>query len=379
MLTSRLPVIELSGTPRERGRIHGAAMREHIRALIAAHEQFLREYFGADPDEYLGSFRAYGAFEQALARWTPDLLEEVRGIAEGADLPFETMLQYQLIDEEWAYGFYHRRPVVLRQKCSAFGMLPQDGQPGYAGQNMDVPRYIDGHQVLLRIADAQTGAASYVFTYAGLIGLAGMSDVPLGITCNTLNQLRASNDGLPVAFIVRHVLACRSPQEALGFLRTVPHASGQNYILSSRDSVHCLECSAGKVVEFFGNGAGRRVCHTNHALANDDEQDFQALMAALPPDEQVHFSNSRQRYASISTRLGDLRRFVDLAAVKTALSAHDDPENPVSRTYLDTHGSYIGFTAGSLIYDYGEPPRLHLASGPPCSTEYRTFDLKRAQ
>ena len=129
------------------------------------------------------------------------------------------------------------------------------------------------------------------------------------------------------------------------------------------------------MVEFAGEAGGRRLCHTNHVLANDDVGDFDLLMRALPEGERLHFSNSKQRYASINGRLGDPSRPVDLAAVKAALSAHDDPQNPVSRTYNDTHGSYIGFTAGSLIYDYGAPPRLHVASGPPCSTTYRTFAL----
>ena len=155
-------------------------------------------------------------------------------MAEGADLDFESMLQHQLIDEEWAFGFYHWRPVVERNKCSAFAVAAEAGHPAFAGQNMDVPRYIDGGQVLFRITEPDSGRVSYVFSYAGLIGLCGMNNAPIGITCNTLNQLRPSRTGLPVAFIVRQVLSCGSVEEARAFVRFIDHASGQNFIVSGR-------------------------------------------------------------------------------------------------------------------------------------------------
>ena len=375
MQTDLLSIIDLTGSPRQRGRIHGESLRAQIHGLIALHRQFISDFFGVDPDVYLARFRDHGDFGPALRRWAPDLLDEVAGMAEGADIDFESMLQHQLIDEEWAFGFYHWRPVVERNKCSAFAVAAEAGHPAFAGQNMDVPRYIDGGQVLFRITEPDSGRVSYVFSYAGLIGLCGMNNAPIGITCNTLNQLRPSRTGLPVAFIVRQVLSCGSVEEARAFVRFIDHASGQNFIVSGRDGAHCFECSAGKVVEFAGEAGGRRLCHTNHVLANDDVGDFDLLMRALPEGERLHFSNSKQRYASINGRLGDLSRPADLEAIKAALSAHDDPQNPVSRTFDDTHGSYIGFTAGSLIYDYGAPPRLHVASGPPCSTAYRTFAL----
>ena len=374
MQSDRLTVLELTGTARARGRAQGEALRGHIRAVNEAHEAFLCEYFGVDPRGYLAGFRAWADFGAAIERWAPELLEEVRGIAEGAAVDFEAMLGHQLIDEEWAYGFYRARPVIARQKCTAFAATATAGT-SYAGQNMDVPRYLDGHQVLLHIRAQDSTLEQYVFTYAGLIGLAGMNAAPLGITCNTLNQLEPSPRGLPVAFLVRRVLGCTSVESAAKLLREVPHASGQNYILSEPHAALCLECSASKVVGFSGEGPPGRLCHTNHALVNDDQAGFRALLESLPPQERELFTNSKCRYESVAQRLGRNQRPVSLADVKAALSAHDDERHPVSRTYTDTQGSYIGFTAGSLIYEYGTVPRLYLAAGPPCSTSYRTFDF----
>ena len=68
---------------------------------------------------------------------------------------------------------------------------------------------------------------------AGNIGLNGLNASGLGVTCNTLAQLNYSIDGLPVAFIVRAILDRNSLMKPRSFLRTITHASGQNYILSS--------------------------------------------------------------------------------------------------------------------------------------------------
>ena len=64
-----------------------------------------------------------------------------------------------------------------------------------------------------------------------------------------------------------------------------------------------------------------------------------------------------------------------LIDIKEALAAHDDPVNPVSRN-TNAEGSSIGFTAGSSIYELGGEPKLHLAAGPPCETEFEVFEFK---
>ena len=43
-------------------------------------------------------------FVPAIEASTPELLEEVRGIAEGAGVSFERILAYNLMDEEWWYS-----------------------------------------------------------------------------------------------------------------------------------------------------------------------------------------------------------------------------------------------------------------------------------
>ena len=371
MNTAELPIIELRGSPRERGRIYGEAAQQPIKEVI----DYWRDSLGGagiatqqNPDSYLQAFLADTNFIPSIERWAPELLEEVRGIAEGAQQDFHTILALQWIDEEWTYGRTHKleRPST---KCTAFAVA--DGKEGtLAGQTMDVPSWVEGRQVLLRILPDDGAPETLVFSIAGVIGLNGVNASPLGITCNSLPQLSSSSDGLPVAFIVRSILAYRDIDQAEEFLRAIKQASGQNYILSAPNDVRCFECSSTGVIRYMPKDGDRRVFHTNHPLASTDKSDTSELTIS-------QLKNTKARLDSICNRLGDGSQPLNLNDAKAALSAHDDPENPISRRINPTNiGNSIGYTASASIYEFGATPRLHLAAGPPCETAFKVFDFK---
>lgn len=374
MNTADLPVIELTGGPRQRGRIHGETAKVLIAQVVEAWRADL-DNFGKsnlvkqpnDADSYLDQFFSQTDYLSAITHWTPDLLEEVKGIAEGSGQTFERILGLQFMDEEWIFGLRHRLDKPT-SKCTAFGLPNQENGISFAGQNMDTPSWVDGKQVLLRVMPTDTSPELLVFTFAGSIGVNGLNANGLGVTCNTLAQLNYSTDGLPVAFILRSLLIQKSVDDAERFLRSVKHASGQNYILSSFNDIRCFECCSTSVTRYKPDEMKGRVFHTNHPLINQDNSDLWELVVKRG-------SNSKARFDSICRRLGDTSRLMRLEDIKTALSAHDDQDNPVSRN-INTERSSIGYTAGASIYELGDLPRLHLAAGPPCETEFAIFDFK---
>jgi len=247
-------------------------------------------------------------------------------------------------------------------------MPPASQSNAFAGQNMDVGSWADGRQTLLRIRPATQGAPeALVFSIAGALGVNGLNSHGVGITCNTLNQWDYNPKGLPVFFILRTVLEKSSIDEAEDFLRSIPHASGQNYILSSANAVRCFECGGSGVVAYEPAQWQGKIFHTNHPLVPRPGAD--SLPASPPPKP-----NSVARLDSISQRLGQAHTPITLPIIKAALAAHDDPQNPVSRDE-DNEGSSIGFTIGSSIYEFTPAARLHLAAGPPCKTDYLIFDF----
>src|SRR5438046_1291661 len=101
--TATMPIVTCAGEPRRRGRSHGEELRDKIAAGTGRWLEALRSRHGIDPDEYLREFLDNTDHLPAIRRWTPDLLEEVRGIAEGAGQPFPRILAYNLMDEDWSY------------------------------------------------------------------------------------------------------------------------------------------------------------------------------------------------------------------------------------------------------------------------------------
>lgn len=375
MKTADIPVIELSGTPRERGRTYGETAKPLIAEVVESWRADLGN-FGKnststkpiDLNSYLNQFLSQTSYLTAIKKWTPDLLEEVRGIAEGAGLDFETLLGLQLMDEEWVFGLRRglAKPI---NKCTAFGVPNQDSGISFAGQNMDIPSWVEGMQVLLRVMPTDDSPEALVFAYAGNIGLNGLNANALGVTCNALVQLKYATDGLPVSFIVRSILQRRSIEEAEQFFRTIKQASGQNYILSSPGDMRCFECCATGVIRYAPEHYQGRVFHSNHPLVNLDKSDVSPLVAG-------RVKNSEARLTSICERLGNMSSSTTLEDIKAALSAHDDPDHPVCRQINpDNIGNSIGYTAGASIYELGTIPRLHLAAGPPCETAFEVFEF----
>jgi isopenicillin-N N-acyltransferase-like protein len=356
--------VELSGTGYERGLQHGRALKAEIAEAVRHWKDSLHEARQQDPDAVIAAFLRDTNFLPAIKAWTPDLLEEVKGIAEGSGQPFETMLAYQLVDEIWVY---FDAPQEVHH-CSGLGIARQLERPALVAQNMDVESFRDGSQTLLRILPAAGEPEQLVFTCAGLIAANGMNSGSVAVGCNTLMPLNASRDGLPVAFVVRGMLARTEGHNVIGFLKRIKHASGQNYIIGIGDRVFDFEASATQVVRFQPVAGGSPVFHTNHPLAN---KDLKPWYAQLPYSS----GNSDSRFDSLEQRLGLPDSDLSELAVKAALRSKDSEQHPVCRPLGLGSAS---FTFGSVIMTLSGAPTLQLTCGPPDANEYVLYTFNGA-
>lgn len=348
MRTEDLPVVDCAGDARRRGQAHGESLRGVISAKMERWREAIGEAYGMPASLFLPRFLEATDFRAAIAQHTPDLADEVVGIADGAGLPEETAYALQLMDEEWWWGRSNAA------HCSSLAVAPSDGLPALVAQTMDLPRWHDGAQALLKIRDGNH--ESLVFTSAGMIGLMGVSGRGLGICVNTLSQLAVNPRGLPVAFVMRGALTRGSVAAAGDFLVRVPHASGQNYQLGDRSEARTFECSAGGAVQVpFSNGCSP---HTNHPLISTDRRDETVRMEGS--------EDSRGRLHSLQT---DIAATPDVAAVKAILAARR-PGGIVSIT-PQSAALTAPMTIGSVIYSLGENVELSVCAGPPSHESWR--------
>jgi hypothetical protein len=312
-------IVDVAGDARERGRAHGEALRETVRQAIERWNR-LGPTSDAARRSYLG----------AAETWTPDSVAELRGIAEGAGVPFVEVLEINLADERRLFG------------CSSVGV--RRGRDGIAvsGQTMDTPAWFGGLRAAVRSVEAETGLTSLAFTIAGMPALCGINSNGVAVWCNALPALAPSPDGVPVSSIVRRLLSCGTLDEARGFVESVPHASGQHYLLASPAGLVSLECSGRSVVE--ARTGGNTVWHANHAVVNRDAAGRAADANSVARDD---FMAEAVPAAGLPE---DLCHILEDTTVPLCKSGGEGGD---------------GYTLWAVVVEHRLPPSVLVSSGPP--------------
>jgi isopenicillin-N N-acyltransferase like protein len=244
-----VPVIELKGNGYQRGLQHGKLLKHEIAEVFIRWKKDIERGTNKNADSVITDFYEETNFEPAIKKWTPEILDEIKGIAKSSGQSFKDVYCYQMADELWVYLDKIRNSDV--HHCSAIGAAASGSRPTYLAQNLDAPSFLNGSQVLLNIKAYKDQPEQYLLSAAGLVGMNGVNSEGIGVTVNTLMQLNACTDGLPVACVIRGLLLKKDKNSALDFLQTVKHASGQNYIIGSIDSVFDYEASANKLFVLF--------------------------------------------------------------------------------------------------------------------------------
>jgi isopenicillin-N N-acyltransferase like protein len=368
-------ILTLTGSPRQRGRMHGESLRSQIAELLGRWKEFLCKTNPISPNKFILDLAEQTNFTSAIERWSPDLLEETIGISEGAAADYKTLFAFQLQDEQWWFEQDLSSHVEIKNHCSSMGSPCLDGFPSLVAQNMDLNEYLDGFQTIFRILDEKTGQETLIFSVAGLIALNGMNS-SIGIVCNNLGQLNHSVDGLPVAYVLRGVLKQRSLQDALGFLKMIRHASGQNYLVADHAQVIDLECSANQVVEYSQASAALNICHTNHPLINNDFRPGVVEMTSSPEDlcefRNKYEANSCTRFDALAAHLSKLNPAgIERQRARELLSSHESTIHPVC-CHPEAKDGWM--TVGTSIFEMGDPAKLYVCPGPPCQSRFLEFE-----
>ncbi|KAI9027802.1 acyl-coenzyme A:6-aminopenicillanic acid acyl-transferase-domain-containing protein [Hyaloraphidium curvatum] len=366
MADGKLRIIDVAGTASERGFAQGQLLGDIIRTQIGLFlDGICRTHSLDSADAYLKVFVEETGYVATITEHALHLLEEVRGIADGAGLPFEHVLAYNLLDEEWEFSKQWKKrtsngvPNGEPPGCTVAGFTSRDGGV-YLSQTMDIPDFHDGSQVVVRhhLSDAGDGpSALLVFTAAGLIALFGCNSSGLAVAVNNLSTLPTSDSGLPVAFVIRSLLERTDISSAETFLKSVGHAIGQHYALASPEGLRSVEAGAGGSV-YRDEGVSDILLHTNHPLTPG------AKSCSIADDDPGF---SRARLGVISSAAPNLKSEKDLMAALADRSA------PVSRSRDPTVAGPQFLTFGSFVScsRTGAAPRFWVAPGPPHLVDFK--------
>jgi hypothetical protein len=352
---SDLRFLDLQGTPYEMGLAHGKALKTEILEIVRRWKEDLAQTYDMPAGDFIRKFLAFTDFKPAIERWTPGLLDEVRGIAAGAGLDFETMFAYQLIDEMWVMG----REAAL-EKCTSIAAGPRGGSPAFTSQTMDVPGLYHGYQTVLRIRGEGKTPEALVLTIPGVVALTGLNNRSIGVCVNAVTQLASSAKGLPVAFVIRGLLRQTTFEGAEKFLQDIPPAAPQNYMLGGPGKAASFERSPARMASFLPFEGAGFTFHTNHPIVNDDLAPRFAENLKKQGISLSAYGSQCGRLAHLRKTLADNTAVLDLAALKAIYSDRDS-------------GINNGNTYGCVIMWLGAEPVLHVAGGRPDEAPFQTF------
>jgi isopenicillin-N N-acyltransferase-like protein len=231
------PLIELSGSPRERGRQHGQAAPDRIKRGIAMYSESLLKN-GVDWKEL--EQRAE-AMVPVVDKFDPTYLEEMRGIAEGSGQPFAGVMLMNARTEMVAAARKQQVQKDVPDGCTAALALPGVSADGVLlhGQNWDWRAECAETGVVLRIRrddGPNPGPDILTFTEAGGLARSGLNSAGIGLTANALECDRdyQRGAGVPLPFIRRKVLESAYLAEAVRTIFSTPKL-GSNHMAVS----HC--------------------------------------------------------------------------------------------------------------------------------------------
>jgi len=226
------PLIELSGTPRERGRTHGKAAADRLRRGIKMYAESLLKN-GVDWSELE---RRAERLVPEIDRFDPSYVEEMRGIAEGAGEPFAGVVLMNARTEMVAAARRQHVEKHLPDGCTAALALPEASADGALlhGQNWDWRAECAETGVVLKIR-RDDGPDILTFTEAGGLARSGLNSAGIGLTANALDCDRdyQRGPGVPLPLIRRKVLESRHLSDAVRTIFATPKL-GSNHMAVSQ-------------------------------------------------------------------------------------------------------------------------------------------------
>tara|TARA_A100001037_G_scaffold231931_1_gene210292 strand:+ start:14664 stop:15809 length:1146 start_codon:yes stop_codon:yes gene_type:complete len=354
-----IPIIAMEGSPRDCGIQYGRAVSNLIHGSLQAYLESFRLLHSLDQDAI---FELARKFEPMIAEFDPATLEEIKGIAEGADAPLEAVLTINARSE-----LVHGLKAQLDDGCTSFivfGEATADGHT-YVGQNWDWNPAMKPNAVVLDI-QRDGDPRILTLTEAGLVGKHGLNEDGIGL-CNNFMLSDKRRFGLPVHVTRRKALTARILSDAIGAVLNSERALAANYMMGHVDG-------AGVALEAWPEGLDvihakdGLLTHANHfQISRDGRED---IGRNIFPDTLLR-----------DVRLNDLLRAqhgrIDLGILADGMSDHFNFPDSICRHPNPSAQSGQGIeTLGCIIMDLTDRV-LHYCSGPPCEGDFAAIHMDR--
>jgi isopenicillin-N N-acyltransferase-like protein len=356
--SDRPTLVKVSGSHRSMGQQIGQATAEQVKLSIenakmlieTTYEQLQLTWEGAKIQS-----RKYIPFAQERY---PQYVEELAGIAEGADVPFYDVAVLNAMEAVTTDALH-------LTKCTSVAVNEQHTANGHVliAHNEDwLPD--DEPDVFLIQASPDDEPAFLAMTYGGLLPNIGFNAAGIAQCCDSVYP-SDSRIGIPRVVLSRAVLGSRTPAEAIRHMLAPLRAAGYNHLLAhSSGEIYNVEVSARHFAVLYADDG--LIAHTNHYLSPA----MQAI--EYEPDELV---STRVRYFR-AMRLLKQNSQHSIQSLEAIMRDHVNyPDSICNHAIHDIDPLDREKTITSLVIDM-TAQQMHVAWGNPCKNTYHTYQLE---
>jgi isopenicillin-N N-acyltransferase-like protein len=269
------PILDLSGSPYERGLAHGQLARDQVAGSVRCYAAL----FANAGFDWTDAQKRASQYRDTIAECGGGLIDELEGIAKGSGFGIHEILALNCrteilppstagLDPSAATAARaHNAGLKLFSigECTSVAVQGRRCTDGHTrvAQNWDWVGFQRQNVVVLRVS-RNDGPDYLTLTEAGMLAKIGINRHGLGVG---LNILRATNDrqhiGVPVHVFQRLALECSNVAEVVNLAQRLTFSGSSNAILGDASgTVASLEYSCnGTYVVTPDNGV---VTHTNH-------------------------------------------------------------------------------------------------------------------
>ena len=361
-----VPVIELSGSARDRGLQHGREAGDFVVRSI----EIYRKAFLSKGVTWEQARVVAGKLLPEIEAYNAEFADEIRGIAEGAEVPLEDIVALNARTEL----LYGQRPQADRgpdddgDGCTGAIALPEATADGIVihGQNWDWRDECADSGILLRIR-SDDGPDILCFTEGGLLARFGFNSAGMALTANFLQTERDyGRKGVPISLIRRQILMSRNFAEAIKVAYSTPRAFSANLMLSDAGGAAIdLETTPDEI--FWIAPENGLLVHANHFVSLPARTKNFDMSVPTTPDSLYRDVRVRD---SLTAKHGK----ITIEDFKEAFADRYGSPRAVCRSPVEGPGGKISSTVVTIIMSASEK-RLWIARRPYKEAVYEEHAL----
>jgi isopenicillin-N N-acyltransferase like protein len=347
-------IIECAGSAYEIGRQYGMACKDSILHSIKGLIGGINYLQGVAPSDILATAAKYLPSAQGF---DPELIEMLRGQAEGAGVTFEEVFALRCGTE---MNFYYKRLTTL---CTSFAVTARATKDGKTilGQTYD---WSPGSSIdLVRTKQADGLEQLSVVISAGIGGEVWLNSAGLGMVLNVMvGPAREQEINVPFACLIPRAMRQKRIGDALG-ISCAHGRSILNYTFASGEGdIIGLETWPNDYNVLYPEND--ILVHTNHYLTERFKKGG-GTMGFMEGDSHIRLQRLK---GQIEQRFGELTPEI----MMELLSDHTDYPRSICKHVAD--GVALGETIAAMIM-VPEERAMYITKGHPCENEFIKYEL----